>query len=1160
MNLLSKAEIHRVCAESFDSLKPFQRRSASNAFRQMSSGTRRFLVADEVGLGKTYVAKGVIAKRVEQLAEANLPMINIIYICSNQSIAAQNIETLDIFDKANKESQFSTRLTLLASNPLLEVSKHTDKETEQDRASVNFISFTPGTSFQLKRGQGTKEERAILYYLLKSTLKIVTGSDEDTVLTNLLQCNAGKDSWDKSIVRCTGILQQVYDDFEDMNLAKEWLEIFQASQDVTFRFEYLEDVKTKLHMEIKDSDLRRAEDFIAIKNKFIGSCRHKLAKICLNLLQPSLIIMDEFQNFASLMYSAGVDTLDHSEQLMHTLLEKEDGTEDEVPVLLISATPYRFDPMDTDLSQKPAEDFINLIQFLFGKHASENTIPNLRRSFADYRNALMSVFKEKRCDKDLLCHKKAIEDTLHSVMSRTERVKETTDAQSMKQDCLETLSVRSEDVQEYIETFRLFQAFQAGEPLNFCKSSSYLPYFMQNYAYNERIEKRFPLEKYESSKKEGSDEMKTKVRRILDSNNQKIWDLLRQYGTTNPLMKQIEQYQTVPMKNAAIRQLLLEMVVGKKSDEEVCEPWKMLWLPPTFSYWDVTQDGVRKDIFEVFECARNNQYTKRLIFSGWNVVPDAISGLLSYEAERRMVGAHLNAFKSDSLSYSTLKGKLNDGSVLSKALDIEQLAPLYPSTYLANKSIVDVDSTILEIVHARLVDEIRTDLEQLPNNHELAVDTRWYLIALILLDQKYNHTTLLSSEWKLENLRGLSDYDDDSSDSTENDKTSKIELLTAYISHVHNIIQQDFADGINPLGKQPSDLASVLADMALGSPAILALRSLRHESATAKIKMAYDIARAFRAFFNKPSHIMLVRQLTEVSERKYVYWRLVLDYCIAGNLQALLDEMVYINGADKTGVDLMISKIRPNRSAVQIKFPVEVEIDGQMYLEDRTKRVRAGFAQRFGKMKTEKTETVTSTENILYAFNSPFQPFVLCSTSVGQEGLNFHSWCHSVLHWNLPQNPVSLEQRDGRVHRFRGHAIRKNWALQWGDAVMSEWRLGAANDDLWARLTTKAERAMSDHPSNKMGLYPDWLMTSVNPEDSKTTNKIVKINSMVYQYPFSKDAMLFQRLKKQLAGYRLAFGQPNQRELMTYISITAVDEKEMLNKSVQYAIDLTPTT
>jgi hypothetical protein len=35
------------------------------------------------------------------------------------------------------------------------------------------------------------------------------------------------------------------------------------------------------------------------------------------------------------------------------------------------------------------------------------------------------------------------------------------------------------------------------------------------------------------------------------------------------------------------------------------------------------------------------------------------------------------------------------------------------------------------------------------------------------------------------------------------------------------------------------------------------------------------------------------------------------------------------------------------------------------------------------------------------AFNSPFRPFVLATTSIGQEGLDFHPYCYRVYDWNL---------------------------------------------------------------------------------------------------------------------------------------------------------------
>ena len=58
------------------------------------------------------------------------------------------------------------------------------------------------------------------------------------------------------------------------------------------------------------------------------------------------------------------------------------------------------------------------------------------------------------------------------------------------------------------------------------------------------------------------------------------------------------------------------------------------------------------------------------------------------------------------------------------------------------------------------------------------------------------------------------------------------------------------------------------------------------------------------------------------------------------------------------------------------------------------------------------------------AFNSPFWPFVLATTSTGQEGLDFHLYCRDIVHWNLPSNPVDLEQREGRINRYDGLSIR----------------------------------------------------------------------------------------------------------------------------------------
>ena len=55
---------------------------------------------------------------------------------------------------------------------------------------------------------------------------------------------------------------------------------------------------------------------------------------------------------------------------------------------------------------------------------------------------------------------------------------------------------------------------------------------------------------------------------------------------------------------------------------------RILWLPPSLPYYQ--GQGA-------YGAANQRSMTKRLVFSSWNVVPDAISILLSYEAERQMM-------------------------------------------------------------------------------------------------------------------------------------------------------------------------------------------------------------------------------------------------------------------------------------------------------------------------------------------------------------------------------------------------------------------------------------------------------------------------------------------------------------------------------------------
>lgn len=181
------------------------------------------------------------------------------------------------------------------------------------------------------------------------------------------------------------------------------------------------------------------------------------------------------------------------------------------------------------------------------------------------------------------------------------------------------------------------------------------------------------------------------------------------------------------------------------------------------------------------------------------------------------------------------------------------------------------------------------------------------------------------------------------------------------------------------------------------------------------------------------------------------------------------------------------------------------------------RRIRTHFAVRYGRAAAADEKTEQRETQVREAFNSPFWPFVLASTSVGQEGLDFHHYSHAVVHWNLPSNPVDLEQREGRVHRFRGHAVRKNIArVHGGDPRVVQ----APNPWPVMYELAAAERG------ERSEIFPDW----VYPVEGGAV-----IERHVPMLPMSRSTQHYRRLMRTLGAYRLTLGQPRQSELIAYV-------------------------
>ncbi|WP_375291739.1 helicase-related protein, partial [Qipengyuania sp.] len=213
------------------------------------------------------------------------------------------------------------------------------------------------------------------------------------------------------------------------------------------------------------------------------------------------------------------------------------------------------------------------------------------------------------------------------------------------------------------------------------------------------------------------------------------------------------------------------------------------------------------------------------------------------------------------------------------------------------------------------------------------------------------------------------------------------------------------------------------------------------------------------------------------------------------------------------GISKAISEalaIRP--SQIDVEDPT---VDGKKLVINKF-QMRGRFAMRLADYKDEEGGAARLS-SVRDAFNSPFRPFALATTSVGQEGLDFHPYCYRLYHWNLPGNPVDLEQREGRVHRFKGHAIRLNLAHRQVDVVRGRER---DHDDPW-QIMFDAARAETENDSD---LIPYWIYEGP-----------VKVERRVPMLPFSREVRRLEWLKRSLTVYRLAFGQPRQEDLLEYL-------------------------
>ncbi|MER8840875.1 DEAD/DEAH box helicase [Mesorhizobium sp. M0601] len=1027
-------------------------------FWEDAEPARRFLVADEVGLGKTMVAREVLA---EALRRRPGESIDIVYLCSSQPVASQNLKRLKVHGHGGNTR--ATRLTLLAAEP-------------PGLNGIRYFALTPDTSFKVTGRSGTIRERALIYRCLRTMFRrtgfqtIMQQVSDRSWLGELERLKASR--LDQTVIRAFRTALQ-----EDEALQSQIRDL--ASEAVTI-----------------GSGAKAKQLFKKKRDALVGRLRKELAlRSAEAIASNGLVIVDEFQRFASLFDLANIEH-DFGVRLAERLLTQDIP---ERRVLLLSATPYRMPGGMLGPDEKPYADLVALVRFLAGAAIATALSEALDR----YARALRAQPPQPGA---IIAARDDARAILSKIMCRTERTRAV--ANAMVYEEARSVAPTASDLGGAMAARRIARRLQVRDPDEYWKSAPFFLDFMRDYQF-----------------RDAAIDVAAETDRRFVAKQAKRGQLLLD-------RQSLKRLDAIAPPSPRLRDLIKDaMPPGVE---------RLLWIPPSLPY--LKPGG---------QFSRTAPDLKRLIFTEWRLAPDAIAALTSYEVEHRLA-AGLRASRStrkrraeSGLSHQHKRfgalgnmlrlGRANQ-SVGDPTLAMVPLALLLSGPRMAQwgdplvHAVASGAPVDAQDVLNRTGDKIRTALKSVPSGGLTGrVDDRWYWAAPLLLEGD-----AANRDW--------SRMDDPF--------LAAKEVIPGDLDRVKEAISAILAQP-GSLGRRPRDLVRVLAKLAVAGPGNCAYRALSRTAFGPVLvsqlrRGAFHIARGFQSLFNQSEAAAAIQ--LEHPGRKRVFWDQALDYCVDGNLQSLLDEHLHFevdglalfDGTDTKKLEMAAAAVH---SALTLRR-ASIEVSG---LERRRNRMatadivplRCRHGARFAEVK-EADGAVSRLDAVRAAFNSPFRPFILASTAVGQEGLDFHPWCHAVVHWNLPRSPVELEQREGRVHRYKGHAVRLNVARAINLSGFAG-ALSAASPDPWRTLFDIAATLDLENE-----LSPCWLFEAgPNP---------TRIRRIIPFLDFSREEEGWPRLRARLATYRLAMGLPRADDLLDDLERNGVTA----DQAAAWRIDLRP--
>lgn len=1109
---MDKKAIKVIIKSGYKELKDFQRATVEYVFNKLyNERHRKHLVADEVGLGKTIVAKGMIFKAMERhlISSQKHKPFKVVYICSNQALTGQNLKKLNIFNRKEFVETDKGRLIFLAFEP-------------NNNEMFQLSSLTPSTSFRLTKGTGISEERKLIWTILSKYDMYSKGKRSNGLKLALMGHVGDSSDWKIEL-----------DQYKASKFRKIRKDLFGKFKNgikstyIDLADNYYSDIKdeTKLKGKVSLQKLLvRYSSFLrndTVKTysgqlKLIGKLRKILTELCLDYLDADLYILDEFQKFRDLIESEGEDISDA------TIIANKIFHMKKAKVLMLSATPFKpyTTTIDDEFNENHYKEFKTVLSFLYNHNKEQlGLFEKNRKEYFD------TLRRPENFSKESIKSKEYLENLYKKVISRTERILVSDDKNTLVKAIIQDpLKICKEDILDFIRTDKIVQELDAKSKnsvrniVDYSKSSPFPLSFLDGYQI-----------KYDLKKNKSYKLMQKHIR-----SNRLCWFDMRKVQKYKPLGN---------LPNSKIRYLLNECIDNGM--------WKQLWLSPCIPYYETDGSFINSHL-----------NSKILIFSKWKMVPRAISSIVSYESERLTIGDK-RIRRSENIVYTTpmVRGKRQPRKptkILAlktkngKPQKMSAFSIVYPSLTLASISDIQVN---IKRRNPKSLRDLKKDISSIIKKKidiaglnmyckEKRITTNWYWVAPLLLDKFY-----FKKEY--ENWLNKNDYFSTkfySGSSGENRDKEYLKHISSADKHYGELIEVFNNPDKYKLGQFPKDLCEILTLKVIGSPAICSLRLIKKyfkkEYSSDLLNNSHEIAASFYAMFDKPEAISIVR-LNSLDKNKKaksddnVYWKDVLNYCIDGNLQSVLDEFGHLIISDYKDIDEFTLRISDSVSTRTSSLKVD---SAEEFLKNKSTSVRCHYAVDFGNQDMDKEKGRKRIKSILENFNSPFRPFVLASTSIGQEGLDFHYYCRKVMHWNLPTNPIDLEQREGRVNRYKGLVIRQNIVKKYRKVLIN------SKGDLWNVLFNKALK-VEGKLKGKCGLVPYWHVES----DGINIERIIPLVS------YSKDIEHLKKLLDALTLYRLTFGQPRQEELVN--SLYKDLDKEQLEKiRKELMINLSPIT